>query len=53
MPPKRHRQLLGSPPNDARSHRRRAEQAERVAAGQVLPDSIRELLASDRVREIE
>ena len=30
-----------------------AEQADRVAAGQVLPDSIRELLASDRVREID
>ena len=30
-----------------------AEQAERVAAGQVVPDSIRELLASDRVREID
>ena len=30
-----------------------AEQAEAVAAGQVLPDAIRELLASDRVREIE
>ncbi len=30
-----------------------AEQAERVAAGQVLPDSVRELLASDRVREID
>ena len=30
-----------------------AEEAERVAAGQVLPVAIRELLASDRVREIE
>ena len=30
-----------------------AEEAERVAAGQVLPGAIRELLASDRVREIE
>ena len=30
-----------------------AEQAEAVAAGQVLPDAIRELLESDRVREIE
>jgi 4-hydroxy-4-methyl-2-oxoglutarate aldolase len=31
----------------------KAEQAERVAAGRVLLDAIRELLASDRVREIE
>ena len=30
-----------------------AEEAERVAAGQVLPGAIRELLASDRVREIQ
>jgi 4-hydroxy-4-methyl-2-oxoglutarate aldolase len=29
-----------------------ARQAERVAAGQIVPDTIRELLASDRVREI-
>ncbi|MDH4347065.1 MAG: RraA family protein [Thermoleophilia bacterium] len=30
-----------------------AEQAERVAAGQVVPDAISELLASDRVREVD
>ena len=30
-----------------------AVEAERVAAGQVLPGAIRELLASDRVREIQ
>ena len=30
-----------------------AEEAERVAAGQVLPDAIRELLASGRVREVD
>lgn len=30
-----------------------AEQAERVAAGQVLPDAIRELLASERVLEVD
>jgi hypothetical protein len=30
-----------------------AEQADRVAAGQVLPEAIRELLASDRVLAID